>query len=129
MLSVEPLIVDDLHAVCRVQVNTRLGHQGHNNWIDPNVLTKGLDYPSQSVNYSVFDPLSTFTGLPEYVQVRYLKSETAYAARGPTDRPSRSWRATHFNQFPWRAAVTTTWPLRRLLSFFFPGAADRTKSN
>jgi hypothetical protein len=67
MLSVEPLIVDDLHAVCRVQVNTRLGHQGHNNWIDPNVLTKGLDYPSQSVNYSVFDPLSTFTGLPEYV--------------------------------------------------------------
>jgi hypothetical protein len=54
--------------------------------------------------------------------VRHLKSETAYAARGPTDRPPRSWRATHFNQFPWRTAVTTTWSLRRLLSFFFFGA-------
>ena len=43
--------------------------------------------------------------------VRHLKSETAYAARGPTDRPPRSWRATHFNQFPWRTAVTTTWSL------------------
>jgi hypothetical protein len=41
---------------------------------------------------------------------RHLKSEAAYAARGPTDRPPRSWRATHFNQFPWRTAVTTTWP-------------------
>jgi hypothetical protein len=45
-----------------------------------------------------------------------LKNGTAYAARGPTDRPPRSWRATHFNQFPWRTAVTTTWPLRRLLN-------------
>ena len=50
------------------------------------------------------------------ILVRHLKSEAAYAARGPTDRPPRSWRATHFNQFPWRTAVTTTWPLRRLPS-------------